>query len=391
MMRLFFVFTLLLGLCLPISANVEGDDEQFLDGYDHSLQNYLTERFAGRQSNQDSPKGSVGKKWKIDDYVTVPKFGGYIVGKYEYSSGKGHTNEFSLRLLRLYVDGTVFKHFKYRVQMEVCGQPGGNGTGARVIDAYIDWTRFSWLGIKGGEFKRCFSFENPMNPWDISNGDYSQLTKHMTNLGSSALYPGNHNSGGRDLGIQLHGDLFKNSQTGHHYLSYQMGVYNGQGINVGDKDKEKDYIANVQVQPLKGWKIGVFGWHGSFTTQTGEVKNTTYFNRWAVGTSYESSRASLRAEYARNHNTTGLREVSDAWVLTAGYRVWRWLKPYVRYDALRTDAHSWQSLNSIYGVGLQARPHKNLQFQLQYNYIHNNALVADKDVHQIWTQAYIRF
>ena len=45
MMRLFFVFMLLLGICLPISASMEGNEEQFLDGYDHSSQNYLTERF----------------------------------------------------------------------------------------------------------------------------------------------------------------------------------------------------------------------------------------------------------------------------------------------------------------------------------------------------------
>ena len=78
MMRLFFVFTLLLGLCLPISANVEGDGEQFLDGYDHSLQYYLTERFAGRHINHDSPKFSFENKWIIDYYFTVSIFCFYI-------------------------------------------------------------------------------------------------------------------------------------------------------------------------------------------------------------------------------------------------------------------------------------------------------------------------
>lgn len=403
-MKVLFTALYLAAMCVPASAAGEGE-EDFLDGYDHSVQEYLTNRLAGgSQASGEQTVVTEKKKWKIDDFVTVPKFGGYIIGMFDYKSttGKDDSNQFSLRMLRLYVDGTVFKDFKYRVQMEVSGQPGqydkdGNaqaGYGPRVVDAYVDWCRFSWLGIKGGQFKRCFTFENPMNPWDLSNGDYTQLTKFMTNLGTrtSGNYAYNHNSGGRDLGVQLHGDLFKNEKTGHYYLSYQLGMYNGQGINVGDKDKEKDYIGNVQVQPLKGWKIGVFGWHGSFYGYNAGLdmpQYSQYFNRWCVGTSYEGKRLSVRSEYARNHNTYPDKTVSDAWNITVGYNVWRWLKPFVRYDALHTDVDTWSSLNSIYGMGLQARPHKNLQFQLQYNYAHDNKSHAD--THQVWTQAYIRF
>ena len=366
-------------------------NEEYQDGYDHSLQNYVTEKISQLKDKQEEKAKEGKKKWKMADYVTVPKFGGYIVGTYKYNSqeGKNGGDGFGLRYLRLYLDGTVLKDFKYRVQMNVSGEPGSKN-GARVIDAFISWQKWAPLGIKLGEYKRCFTFENPMNPWDIASGDYTQLTKHFTGMGGD-LYQGAANSGGRDLGVQIYGDAFKVGKTQHYLLHYQAGIYNGQGINTSDKDKEKDYIATVQLQPLKGLYVGVFGWSGSFF----DGAQSNYLKRWAAGVSYEGF-FSARAEYARNiyadgADTHGLGQKSDAWYIRMGIPTWRWLRVNLGYDAYRKDMSTWTSLNSIYSLGLQARPHKNLQFQLQWNYCHNNASGVDKDYHQLWTQAYIRF
>lgn len=381
-------------LATAFSLNSNGQlamNEEYQDGYDHSLQNYITEKITQYQDKQNEKPQEGKKKWKIADYVTVPKFGGYIVGTYKYNSqeGKNGGDGFGLRYLRLYLDGTVLKDFKYRVQMNVSGEPGSKNS-ARVIDAFISWQKWAPLGIKLGEYKRCFTFENPMNPWDIASGDYTQLTKHFTGMGGD-LYQGAANSGGRDLGIQIYGDAFKVGKTQHYLLHYQAGIYNGQGINTSDKDKEKDYIATVQLQPLKGLYVGVFGWSGSFF----DGAQSNYFKRWAAGVSYEGL-FSARVEYARNiyadgADTHGLGQKSDAWYIRMGIPTWRWLRVNLGYDAYRKDMSTWTSLNSIYSLGLQARPHKNLQFQLQWNYCHNNASGVDKDYHQLWTQAYIRF
>lgn len=381
-------------LATAFSLNSNGQlamNEEYQDGYDHSLQNYVTEKISQLKDKQEEKAKEGKKKWKMADYVTVPKFGGYIVGTYKYNSqeGKNGGDGFGLRYLRLYLDGTVLKDFKYRVQMNVSGEPGSKNS-ARVIDAFISWQKWAPLGIKLGEYKRCFTFENPMNPWDITSGDYTQLTKHFTGMGGD-LYQGAANSGGRDLGVQIYGDAFKVGKTQHYLLHYQAGIYNGQGINTSDKDKEKDYIATVQLQPLKGLYVGVFGWSGSFF----DGAQSNYFKRWAAGVSYEGL-FSARAEYARNiyadgADTHGLGQKSDAWYIRMGIPTWRWLRVNLGYDAYRKDMSTWTSLNSIYSLGLQARPHKNLQFQLQWNYCHNNASGVDKDYHQLWTQAYIRF
>lgn len=384
----------LVATCFSMASHAQlAMNEEYQDGYDHSLQNYVTEKISQwKEKSQETPD-SKKKKWKLDDYVTIPKFGGYIVGTYKYNSqeGKNGGDGFGLRYLRMYLDGTVFKDFKYRVQMNISGEPGTKNS-ARVIDAFISWQKWAPLGIKLGEYKRCFTFENPMNPWDIANGDYTQLTKHFSGMGGD-FYQGAANSGGRDLGVQIYGDAFKVGKTQHYLLHYQAGIYNGQGINTSDKDKEKDYIATVQVQPIKGLYMGLFGWSGSFH----DGVQSNYFKRWAAGISYEGL-FSARAEYARNiyaasANTHGLGRKSDAWYIRMGVPTWRWLRVNLGYDAYRSDMDTMSSLNSIYSMGLQARPHKNLQFQLQWNYCHNHAdgPKVDKDYHQLWTQAYIRF
>lgn len=384
----------LVATCFSMASHAQlAMNEEYQDGYDHSLQNYVTEKISQwKEKSQETPD-SKKKKWKLDDYVTIPKFGGYIVGTYKYNSqeGKNGGDGFGLRYLRMYLDGTVFKDFKYRVQLNISGEPGTKNS-ARVIDAFISWQKWAPLGIKLGEYKRCFTFENPMNPWDIANGDYTQLTKHFSGMGGD-FYQGAANSGGRDLGVQIYGDAFKVGKTQHYLLHYQAGIYNGQGINTSDKDKEKDYIATVQVQPIKGLYMGLFGWSGSFH----DGVQSNYFKRWAAGISYEGL-FSARAEYARNiyaasANTHDLGRKSDAWYIRMGVPTWRWLRVNLGYDAYRSDMDTMSSLNSIYSMGLQARPHKNLQFQLQWNYCHNHAdgPKVDKDYHQLWTQAYIRF
>lgn len=379
----------------PLKAQL-AMNEEYIDGYDHSLQNYLTEKITSWKSRAEEAEKSNTegkKKWKIADYVTVPKFGGYVVATYKYDSqeGKNGGDGFGLRYLRLYLDGKVFKDFSYRVQMNVSGEPGTKN-GARVIDAFVAWQKWKFIGVKIGEYKRCFTFENPMNPWDVCLGDYTQLTKHFAGMGGD-FYKGAANSGGRDLGVQIYGDAIKVGKTQHYLLHYQAGIYNGQGINTSDKDKEKDYIATLQVQPIKGLYVGLFGWSGSFFDGT----QSNYFKRWAAGVSYEGL-FSARAEYARNiyangANTNGLGQKSDAWYIRMGIPTWRWLRVNLGYDAYRSDMSSWTSLNSIYSLALQARPHKNLQFQVQWNYCHNNgdATKLDKNYHQLWTQAYIRF
>ncbi len=372
-----------LAFCLlsSVMSHAESvDDEVFLDTTYKTLQNAVL------------PKA----KWKRSDIASVPKFGGYVIGSYKYDSRSAEYggDGFGLRLARVYVDGTVMKDFKYRLQFELNGTP-------HVKDAFIAWSHWKELEVKVGEFKRCFTFENPYNPWDVGVGDYSQLTKKFSGFGDRC---GEKTMGGRDLGLQIQGDAFCSKRDGHAQFHYAVAVYNGQGINQRDRNRKKDFIGNIQWSPVKDLWIGAFGWWGSWVDT--DTKVAVDRNRLAVGLKYEGreNNWSFRAEYARSWGYKASDYVAateteaahwkggdkaDAWYLTVGAPVWRWIKVYGKYDVYR-DYATWDSMHTIYSLSANLQPHKNLLLQLQYNY-HTLGTTTAGSYHQAWAQAYFRF
>lgn len=330
----------------------------------------------------------------LSDYVSTPKFGGYIIGSYTWQNDDGSINDgsgFDLRLVRVYVDGKVLDDFKYRLQMEMNGEPG-NDKGPRIIDATIEWAKYAEFSVKVGQFKRAFTFENPYNPWDTGFGAYSQLVSKLAGFSDRV---GEHSSGGRDQGIQIQGDLFPSRADGHRFLHYQVAVYNGEGINHKDQNKKKDLIGTLQLVPIKNLYIGAFGWTGAYGVKGQEVSR----NRYALGVKYEGD-WSVRAEYAHSQGkkydtaTNTVKENSadkaDAWYAAVGVPVTKKLKVYGKWDVYRDDATS-DTQKSIYGLSANYRLCKNLMFQAGYNYIHDKTNTLDQHYSQVLLQAYIRW
>lgn len=370
---------------LTLHASAEDDiEEGFLTAF---LNRSLLRSMQAEAPADDADKPRYGKN--ISDYVSAPVFGGYINAKYGYSNqaGKQNGEGFTARLVRMYVSGTVLRDFKYRIQLELKGTPA-------MRDYTIEWARWSEFSVKVGQFKRPFTFENPMSPWEVGFGCYSQLTMKMSSFGD---YCGEPSVNGRDQGIQLQGDLLPvGKDRSYRLFHYQAGVFNGNGINRADNNRKKDWMGTFQLQPVKGLYIGLFGWKGTYTADNVTVGR----NRWALGLKYEADLLSVRAEYAHNtgHRISDYHADTDTWAGTgradvwyaqAGVRITPWLRTYVRYDAYRDQA-TWGSLKTIYSVAPNIWLHKNLMLQPQYNYVHDRTL-ADKDYHEFWMEAYIRF
>ena len=110
-------------------------------------------------------------------------------------------------------------------------------------DFTLEWVRFKEFQVKVGQFKRCFTFENPMNPWDVGLGNYSQLSGRMTALVDEDC-SGEPGQNGRDLGLQFQGDLFPVGKDKHRLIRYQAAVYNGNGQNNNSGETEIIYDVN---------------------------------------------------------------------------------------------------------------------------------------------------
>ena len=331
------------------------------------------------QESQQATSADYG--YKQTGFISTPKVGAYIIGSYKYSDRDGANGGpgFGLRLIRAYVDGSIYGDFKYRVQFQA---GGGN---PHVKDYYIEWAHWKEFSVKMGQFKRAFTFENPMNPWDVGVGDFSFLVQKFAGMGDRL---GEVNMGGRDQGIQVQGDLFPMGDgNAYRLVHYQVGVWNGQGINAVDVNKTKDIIGTIQLQPIKGLYLGAFGWKGSWTNGAGtELKR----ERVSFGAKYDVNNWTARAEYATAiAGEKAESGAADALYVTVGVPVKDWLKVYVKWDEFRAAATAATS-HDMYSCAANFRLHKNLNFQLEYRH-HTDQTLATPNYNEIWLQTYIRW
>lgn len=331
---------------------------------------------------------------KLKEIASVPQFGGYLIGRAQYTNDRTSKNGggFDLRMVRGYVKGTILDEWNYYIQLEYSGAPGVD-KGVRLLDAYGEWKRFPEFSVKFGQMKRVFTFENPYSPWDTGFGNYSQLVQKLAGMSDRV---GEHSSGGRDAGIVVQGDLFPAED--HRWLHYQVGVYNGQGINHSDENKQKDVIGGLWVSPTKELQIGAFGWTGRYTRNNVTVDR----NRMAYGIKYEGD-WTVRAEYATSQGgKTDNRFAAtraDAWYVSVGAPLCKKLKAYAVWDVYRDEKTS-DTQNALYTLALNYRLWKNLMIQGTYSYTDGSQAaysdtgersVSKNNYHTAMLQLYVRF
>lgn len=348
----------------------------------------------------------------IPEWVKMFKISGYAMGQYQYiGQEEAKANSFNIRLGRVIIDANPAKDWTARVQFQYNGNTSDLSSSMKIVDVYAEWQRFEFLRIKGGQFKRAFTFENPMNPIDQGFMSYAQ---NVSKLAGFVDRDGALSSNGRDIGIQLQGDFLKSS-NGRNLFHYQIGVYNGQGINTKDVDQQKDIIGGIWVMPVKGMRIGWFGWEGSYSRKgkwTEHVMDADIEHdgvrklpqhRYAISGEYKFSDWTIRSEYIHStgkafsttykksedlSNTNvnedlgskadGLYGLVIAQLATINKQ-----KLYVkaRYDMYRESAE-WNTAKTQYEFGFNYLITKNLQFNVEYARVNDksraNRKLSDK-------------
>lgn len=246
---------------------------------------------------------------KAPTWINNVKLSGYGMVQYQASDKTdAKANSFSLRLARISLDGRILTDFYWKAQIQFNGNTSQLGSSPRVVDLFAEWQKYTYFRVKAGQFKRPFTFENPMHPIDQGFMGYSQIISNIAGFSDRA---GGHASNGRDIGVQIQGDLLPNA-SGRNLLHYQVGVFNGQGINVSDVDQQKDLIGGLWLMPVKGMRIGAFGWTGSYARKYSwkDEANITHNDirslqqrRYAFSADYVVNDWTFRTEYA---HSTGL-------------------------------------------------------------------------------------
>lgn len=337
---------------------------------------------------------------KSPSWINNVKLSGYGMMQYQYSSQENaKSNTFNIRMARVSLEGRILDDFYWKSQIQFNGNTSTLGTSPRVVDLFAEWQKYEFAKIKVGQFKRPFTFENPMNPIDQGFMSYSQNVSALAGFNDRA---GGHASNGRDIGVQLQGDFLKNS-NGRNLIHYQIGVYNGQGINTSDVDEQKDLIGGIWVMPVKGMRIGAFGWTGSYArkgtwTENTDGEETTHSGirklqqrRYAFSAEYLVNDWTFRSEYI--HSTgqafkTRYQDADDAkdctlssngdkadgvYVLTIAPVVKKKLYAKARYDMYRPTG-DWNQAKTMYEIGMNYKFHKNLQLNMEYAFVNNRAI-----------------
>lgn len=338
-----------------------------------------------------------------EELVQNTAFNGYVIGS---ASAKTQADasknaDMALRLVRFIVSSRI-KNVELKLQMQLNGNTSSLSS-PRIVDASAEWQPWRELKVKFGQFKRPFTFDNPTNPWNIGLGSFSQMADRLAGFNDRV---GEHPSNGRDMGLQLQGDLLPAHRDGHRWLHYQVGVFNGQGINHADKNTRKDLIGGLWFCPIEDLRIGAFGWTGNYEKDGVTVDR----NRYAFGLSY-TGRWTARAEivFSEGHKVSDYlladgtirrdelgrplatgSDGADAWYVCIGAPVAPRTKLFARWNVYRDDK-TWSTARSLYELTANHYFFPNLLLQANYAFVADKTSSLGSYYHSLDVQLYWRF
>ena len=348
--------------------------------------------FALTANAQEQEKKTI----ELPQWVKNIKFSGYGMLQYQGEDKEdAHSNTFNLRLARFILDGKI-GDFDWRAQIQGTNVKGPGEPTVQLVDLYAEWRKYPEFKVRAGQFKRAFTFENPTHPITQGWYSYANVINALSGFGDRT---GEKSSGGRDIGIQVQGDLFPNAD-GRRLLHYQVGVYNGDGINSKDKDNKKDIIGGLWVMPIEGVRIGAFGWTGTRgevaatgtvvpedpSQEPSKVSTTLYSvrkNRYCLSAEYDKDEYTFRTEYVHSQGlgyNLDLGDKADGWYVFGIVPVVKSkLHAKARYQCYR-DNKEWNRAKTMYEVGFNYFFTKNLQLNFEYARV-NDRTISNPDKH----------
>ena len=370
------------------------------------------------------------KTIELPAWLNNVKLSGYGMTQYQYSGQKGkESNSFNIRMGRIALEGRIANDFYWKTQIQFNGNTSDLGSSPRMVDLFAEWQKYSYFKVKIGQFKNPFTFENPMHPIDQGFMGYSQNVSKLAGFSDRA---GEHASNGRDIGLQFQGDFLKNA-NGRNLLHYQIGVFNGQGINTKDVDNQKNVIGGVWVMPVAGMRIGAFGWTGSYArkgnwtetvadptssvtpgatneiTHTNEVRSLSQ-NRYAFSFEYKANDWTVRSEYIHstgmafnksitNHGDEASKDCSlnqkignkaqGVYGLVIAPIVSKKFYAKARYDMYEANGKT-DMMRTQYEVGLNYHINKNFTILSEYAFV-NDRTSADHNYSMADVEVCFRF
>ncbi|MDR2848399.1 MAG: OprO/OprP family phosphate-selective porin [Bacteroidales bacterium] len=298
----------------------------------------------------------------------LPQISGTANLRYRYDDATA-TNGMDIRRARVNLKGNLSPKVDYRMQVDFANSP-------MLLDVHIGWQINPFINVRAGQFHTMSSIENPYGPKNLEAIDYSLVVSNLSGYSDVSGV----SSSGRDIGVQLTGGFIQ--REGYNLIDYTVGLFNGNGINLTDDNKSKDFSGILSVHPIQPLTIAVFHYNGSAGAQGANHQRV----RTGAGVLYDDSKLVFRGEYIQGVSTdpaNGASLDSEGFYALLGYCFAQKVQPIVKYDYWHRDKADRNSLIQAYLVGVNYFPINHLKLQVNYTYRQN---IGAKDSNQVGVQ-----
>ena len=319
----------------------------------------------------------------VTETKTSAKLGGWIDDQYRIEQDAGMQNSIvQIRRARFDYRGSLSKIADFRFQVDFAPNP-------RLIDAYAKLNFSNYLQLQVGQFKIPFSLENKLSPLDLELIDNAQIISALAGYKDVTVIANYAN--GREIGAMVTGKLVYTTIGDEKIalVSYGLGLFGGNGINVKTDNLAKDVAARIEFCPfIRNMTLSVSGYWGTYemlyaNSPTG--MNGTR-DRYALGLQYADNHWMVRAEYLKgktgfvsynesddmftpyNVETQGCYLTTRYWFFFNNRRAGAFrqkVSPVIRveyYEKNMTDNAS----SMFYSTGVDWWMDEHLRFQLAY-------------------------
>lgn len=331
----------------------------------------LVEKNVLTQSEADSLKVPTKEEPKVTLSQTAEKirqafdtpyirFGGYGQFMYTYSDVDKVKHSAEPKVVIFSMRGQLTKNFNYFVLTDIIKPT--------LYEFWGEWSSSKALNFRFGQQKTPLSLENQMSLTKIDGVSNTRSVSALIGMrGDVHQLQNGKNNTGRDVGVMVHGNLFK-TQT-HDLLEYKIGVFQGTGVTTSENNNSKDLAANLLFQPIKGFRFGggaYFGEAKYAKPGTTEAANHVR-NRWTIGSDYQVGRIYARAEWIRGNDggiqKEGLHGMGMYYILPEK------LNAFVKVDYLNQNRSTNNEVID-YMLGVNYYFYGDCRFQV--NYIYSN-------------------
>ncbi len=321
---------------------------------------------------------------QIKEHVTI---GGWIDAQYAYerNNDANQSSVMQIRRARLDFKGGLSHWVDFGLQADLANSP-------KLIDAFVKVNFCKYAKLQVGQFKIPFSIENKLSPLDLEFTENAQIIsalsdyKDITGISSYA--------NGREIGIMLTGTLAEAEVRGEKLpiLTYGVGLFGGNGINIKTDNMAKDISARLEFCPfIKGLNISISEYWGRYNMLYDNISTGIDGKRLRVasGIEYKTRRLDVRGEYlwgatdfaipdpvysseyyTKTVHTDGFYIVGSYWFdfgWGENIPIRQRLRPVLRFDYYRYDKEDVTDRASLYyNAGVEWIPEKHLILRLNY-------------------------